>query len=97
MKIDTIFAGYLYAFHYDGEADNELDRLMDLWTNVRYVKLFAQQNNKANIQTFVNKTFSAMKKHLLFACAIKELYQSVYFEFLPFFLMSFNAQKTLPV
>jgi len=53
MKIDTIFAGYLFAFHYDGEADNELDRLMDLWTNVRYVKLFAQQNNKADIQTFV--------------------------------------------
>jgi hypothetical protein len=53
MKIDTIFVGHLYAFHYDKEVDNELDRLLEIWTNVRYLKVFAQKNNITDIKTFV--------------------------------------------
>jgi len=53
MKIDTIFDDHLYAFHYDKEVDNELERLLELWTNVRYIKLFAQKNNIKDIETFV--------------------------------------------
>lgn len=53
MKIDTIFVGHLYAFHYDKEVDNELDRLLELWSNVRFLKLFAQKNNITDIETFV--------------------------------------------
>lgn len=53
MKIDTIFVGHLYAFHHEMEADNEFDRVMNLWTNVRYLKLFAQENNVADISAFV--------------------------------------------
>ena len=53
MIIDTIFAGYLYACHYDNETDNELDRLLDQWTNVRYLKLFAQKNKIHDTETFI--------------------------------------------
>jgi len=53
MIIDSIFVGYLYALRYDGEADNELDRLLHQWNNVRYLKLFAQKNKIRDIETFV--------------------------------------------
>lgn len=35
MKIVDIFAGQLYAFHYENEEDNELTRLLSLWRDTR--------------------------------------------------------------
>lgn len=52
MRIVSIF-GELHAFHYDGEADNEFDRLMELWTDVSYLRNFAKKNNVTNINAFV--------------------------------------------
>lgn len=44
MKIVNIFAYKLFAIHYDGEVDNEYDRLLDLWNNTEYVKNFLDKN-----------------------------------------------------
>ena len=48
MKIVPIFANQLFAFHYDGEVDNEYDRLMELWDDVEYIYDFLKKN-KADI------------------------------------------------
>jgi hypothetical protein len=53
MKIVPIFADRLYAFHYEGESDNEYERLMSLWTDVAYLYNFARQNNVADVSAFV--------------------------------------------
>ena len=58
MKVVTIFADQLYAFAYkiDGSDDfheNEYDRLMELWTDVEYLRDFAKANNVKNINQFV--------------------------------------------
>ena len=44
MKIITIFAGKLFAFHYDGEENDELTRLLDLWTDTNYLFKFVKEN-----------------------------------------------------
>lgn len=46
MKIVAIFADRLFAFHYNGEANNEYDRLLDLWTDTEYVRSFLKTNNR---------------------------------------------------
>lgn len=54
MKIVSIFADNLFAFHYKNEADNEFDRVMELWTDVAFLTAFAQGNNIAHVKQFVN-------------------------------------------
>ena len=46
MRIVTIFAHRLFAFHYKDEANNEYDRLLDLWTDTEYVRNFLNANDK---------------------------------------------------
>lgn len=46
MKIVAIFAHRLFAFHYNGEANNEYDRLLDLWTDTEYVWSFLNENKR---------------------------------------------------
>ncbi|MBP6871945.1 MAG: hypothetical protein KBC43_08060 [Bacteroidales bacterium] len=53
MKIVTIFAEKLFSFHYEGEVDNEFDRLMELWTNPQYLKKFAEDNEIADVEDYV--------------------------------------------
>ena len=53
MKIVTIFAEKLYACHYADKAYNEYARLMDLWTDVSYLRQYALQNNIADIRNFI--------------------------------------------
>lgn len=53
MKIVRIFADQLFAFHYENEIDNEYDRLMELWTDVSFLKRFAEKNNIKNITSFI--------------------------------------------
>lgn len=58
MEIDCIFAEQLYAFRYEGEEENELDRLLELWSDVHYLQGFAKENNifgNDEINTFVNE------------------------------------------
>lgn len=54
MKIYNIFAEHLYAFHYHGENDNEYDRMMDLWTDIYFLREFAKANNVTDKNRFVN-------------------------------------------
>lgn len=57
MKIVRIFADQLFAFQYDGEVDNEYDRLMELWTDMTFLKKYAQNNGisrKEDIMSFCN-------------------------------------------
>ena len=53
MKIVNIFANKLFAFHYENYSDNEYERLMELWTNVNFLKFM--------LKTTILKMF----KHLL--------------------------------
>lgn len=57
MRIVCIFEGKfdeeLYAFHYDGEVDNEFDRLMELWTDITYLRNFAIKNKVEDVKAFV--------------------------------------------
>jgi len=46
MKIVSIFADRLFAFHYEGEVDNEYDRLLELWTDTEYVRSFLNKNKR---------------------------------------------------
>ena len=46
MKIVAIFAQRLFAFRYKDEADNEYNRLLDLWTDTEYVRNFLNANEK---------------------------------------------------
>jgi hypothetical protein len=53
MKIVDIFAYTLFSFHYQGEVDNEYDRLMDNWTDVSFLRSYAKKNKVGNINQFV--------------------------------------------
>ncbi|MBF4515582.1 DUF479 domain-containing protein [Flavobacterium sp. ANB] len=55
MKIVDIFAPALFSFHYDGEVDNEYDRLMDNWTDVNYLRKYAKSNGIENVNQFVRE------------------------------------------
>ncbi|MEJ5144437.1 hypothetical protein [Sphingobacterium sp. MYb388] len=46
MEIVDIFAERLFAFRYAGEADNEYDRLLDLWGDMEYVYNFLKENKQ---------------------------------------------------
>jgi hypothetical protein len=46
MKIVNIFAPKLYAFHYENEEDNELDRLLLLWNDPEYLYNFLKKNRQ---------------------------------------------------
>jgi len=59
MKIVDIFAeeypGHLHAFMYIKYDTNEYDRLMELWTDVDYLRTFAKKNKVENINQFVKQ------------------------------------------
>lgn len=63
MKIVDIFAPQLYAFHYDGEADDEFNRLMDLWEDASFLYSYAKQNKIAKIQEFVENISDNLEKY----------------------------------
>ncbi len=46
MKIVTIFAYNLFAFHYKGEKENELSRLLDLWNDTAYISSFLEEHKR---------------------------------------------------
>jgi hypothetical protein len=54
MKIVSIFAEKLFAFHYENERDNEFDRMMELWTDVGYLQSYAKKNEVKNVYHFIN-------------------------------------------
>ena len=58
MKIVSIFAANLYAFHYKDERDNEFTRLMELWTDMNYLRGFAKINDIKDVKKFVNDILS---------------------------------------
>ncbi len=44
MRIVSIFADKLFAFHYDNEEENELTRLLELWRDTLYIDEFLTEN-----------------------------------------------------
>lgn len=46
MKIVSIFANQLFAFHYEKEKQNELLRLLNEWNNTLFLYEFIQQNTR---------------------------------------------------
>lgn len=54
MEIDPIFEPVLFSFRYESQDDNEYDRLINLWTNVAYLRNYAKENNVEDINRFIN-------------------------------------------
>ncbi len=54
MKIVSILADKLFAFHYVDEDEHEYNRLMELWTDVSFLKSYANKNNIDDVTTFIN-------------------------------------------
>jgi len=44
VKVVTIFASKLFAFHYEGEPSDEYRRLLELWNDPEYILDFAEKN-----------------------------------------------------
>lgn len=65
MKIISIFADQIYAFQYDGNEDDELQRNLNLWNDIEYLKDFFEKNksliignkhlNTDEIRDFINQ------------------------------------------
>ncbi|MBC7747923.1 MAG: hypothetical protein H7Z76_04965 [Methylotenera sp.] len=62
MKIVSIFEDNLFAICYGNYAINEFERLMDLWTDVAYLKEFAVQNNVVDVAQFVEDRLAESDK-----------------------------------
>jgi len=62
MKIVSIFAERLYAWHYIGDSDNVFDTLLELWTDVSYLYNFARENGISDAQAFVRETLQDVEK-----------------------------------
>ena len=77
MKIVNIFAEQLYAFHYQGEAENEYDRLIEDWTDVSYLRNYAKQNNIKDVnQAIYRKSGTIFIINLNSGVALRRCYQS---------------------
>lgn len=46
MGVIAIFAPYIYSIKYDGQDENEFDRLFEEWNNVERITEFLVQNHK---------------------------------------------------
>lgn len=55
MKIVHIFGGALYAVHYEEAEDNEYDRLMDLWSDVVYLREYLKNCAVKEVKQLANK------------------------------------------
>ncbi|MFN3782305.1 MAG: hypothetical protein ACK4R6_00180 [Spirosomataceae bacterium] len=62
MKIVCIFADQLFACHYEGEEDNEYDRLMELWTDVEFLSNYAKENNIPDVRKFVMNVLQGVEQ-----------------------------------
>lgn len=66
MKIVSIFEDKLYAFHYDGEEENEYDRLINLWYDPSYLYEFLTQNEADWRENLQSKNYTKQQLvHLL--------------------------------
>ena len=83
MKIVRIFADQLFAFHYDGKADNEYDRCMELWTDINYLQKYAKSNGVANVTEFVNEVLNDAEQIQDFLENISQNKESFGFYFQP--------------
>lgn len=70
MEIVTIFAESLYAVEHEGAAENEYDRLMDLWTDVSYLRQFAKDAMSQDIESF--KKYTRLEDVKSFVDAVSE-------------------------
>lgn len=67
MRIVDIFAEKLYSICYEECENNEYrdceyDRLLDLWTDVSYLREYAKRNNVDNINKFVKERLRDVEK-----------------------------------
>lgn len=52
MKIVRIFENTLFPLHYGGGNTNEFEKLMNEWTDINYLKDYANQNQIKNFEAF---------------------------------------------
>lgn len=95
MKIVRIFADQLFAFQYEGEVDNEYDRLMELWTDMTYLKKFAQNNGIKNSMGFVNNILDNAEQIQDFLEDLNQRKEPFGFYFEPLQLSEFNNLPSL--
>lgn len=54
MKIVAILADRLFALHCENEVDNEMDRLLELWTDPNHLQAYAKRNHVQDIYGFID-------------------------------------------
>lgn len=52
MKIVRIFENTLFSLHYGGENTNEFEKIMNEWTDINYLKDYADQNQIKKFEAF---------------------------------------------
>lgn len=52
----------MFSFHYDGETENEFDKFMELWSDVAFLKKFAEQNSVPDVEGFVHAILANMEQ-----------------------------------
>lgn len=62
MNILRIFADQLFSIRYPEEKLNELDRLLDLWTNPGYLQNYAKRNKVPDIDGFVENILDSAEE-----------------------------------
>lgn len=55
MEIISIYEGYIYSVRYEGEEENEFDRLLDSWNDVQYLMDFFESHKALLANGFWNK------------------------------------------
>lgn len=46
MRLEKIYEPYIYSIKYEGQEDNEFDRLFDAWSDMSYLENFMMTNKK---------------------------------------------------
>lgn len=52
MKIVRIFENTLFSLHYEGEKTNEFEKIMNEWTDINFLKDYADQNQIKKFEVF---------------------------------------------
>lgn len=81
MEIIALFEPYIYSIRYDGQEQNEFDRLMSEWNDISQLLTFLENNReslRANVWKEIDEPFKAARQVLDEAAALEELFERLY-------------------
>ena len=81
LEIIAIYPQYIYSIQYDGQKENEFDRLFDLWNDVEYITQFLEDNQEylsSEIWQHTPEPEDAVRQVLEEATKLEELFDYLY-------------------